>query len=122
MRAVLPTDQTLLDRIAIVDVSDYPPAPQTLGNVSRHATAGKRITDEIPGVGGEFDYPFQDDRSQFVRRTSFVLLMPDRRHIIPNIREIQAFGIQVLLVTPIVFDIFVAMPALLHWRSYGISI
>jgi len=50
MRALLPTDEPVLDSTAVIDIGDYPAALEALGYVSGNTSARKRIADKLSRV------------------------------------------------------------------------
>ena len=122
MGALLPTDESLSDSAAVIDIGHYPAALQALGNVGGDTTPGERIADEISRVGGQFYDPLKNDGCQFIRGSVLVLPMPHWRDIIPNVRQIESFWIEVFLVSTVILDIFAAMAACLYGCSHEISV
>src|SRR5690242_8724856 len=122
MRSGVPTDQALLDRCTVINVANDPTPMKTLRHIGCDATTGKWITHQVARIRRELYDPIQNDGGQFICWPVLVLPMPHRGNIIPNIGQVDAFGIQIFLVASVVLDILSAVAAFLNRRSDKVSV
>src|SRR5260370_27222685 len=122
MGTLVEADQVFLDRRAIVDVANEPAAFQALRNVGCYAASSEGVANQIALVGCQLDDAFEDDWRQFVRRPILVLAVAHRRYIVPDIGEVQAFGVQVLLMPAIILNVLSAMAARLDRSPHQIAV
>jgi hypothetical protein len=96
--------------------------PQFLCDIRSRASASERIADQISGVGREQNDPFEDNRGELVGWAVLISLVSHGRNVIPHVTEIQALGVEKLLVPTVILHIPSAMSAHLNRNSYVISI
>ena len=71
------------------------------------------------GTVVEGRYRVEELLGEFIRATTLPTLMPHRRNVVPHVREIESFGIQLVPMTAVVLYITTAVSAHWDWNSWS---
>src|ERR1700741_5169782 len=86
-----------LDVVAVVELTADPVAVMLLGGLVRGAAAAEGIEDQVTRLGGNEDRALGDHELQLVHtRADLELLVPVGRGVVPEVGEVQAFGVELI--------------------------
>jgi hypothetical protein len=112
----------LLDSSAVADLAADPITPEALGFLVRAASAAEGIEDDVPGLGRDLDRTGRDHGFQLVdARARLRITMAVWRGIVPEISEVQPFGVEVLSMPAIVFEVSSAMATARNWDANSVE-
>lgn len=108
--------KSLPDMRAVVHFRPKPISFQKLSRVISRPAASKRVENYLSRVGGNDDGTLRDHDFQLVYSgPHLVFHVTVRAGVLPEIAQTQAVRMEIFPLSPIVFDVFTAVAALLNW-------